>query len=121
MDRVRFVDHKGKHILLVDLSGSKGPETSIPVLKAARPIIDSQAPKSVLLLTNCIDTHYDSESADEMKAYSKANTPHIKASAVTGVVGIKRVLFTAVIKLTRRNIKAFDTVDEAMDWLAEQN
>ncbi len=120
MDKVRFLQHKGKEILLVDLSGSKGPETSIPILKAARPIIDAQAPKSVRLLTNCIDTHYDAESAEEIKAWSKANTPYIKASAVTGVVGIKKILFQAIIKLTGRNIKACDTVEQALDWLAEQ-
>jgi len=120
MGRVNFIEHKGKRILHVDLSGLKEPKDKIDVLNEARRIIDAQAPKSVLLLTNCIETHYESEGAEAIKQYSKANTPYIKASAVTGVVGIKKLLFNAIIKLTGRNIVAVDTVEQALDWLAGQ-
>ena len=52
MGRVNFIEHKGKRILHVDLSGLKAPKDKIDVLNEARRIIDAQAPKSVLLLTN---------------------------------------------------------------------
>lgn len=104
----------------MDLSGLREPKDKIVVLNEARQLIDAQPPKSVLLLTNCIQTHYEAEGAEAIKAYSKANSPYVKASAVTGVVGIKKILLNAIVKLTGRNIVAVDTVEQALDWLAEQ-
>lgn len=120
MERVRFIEHMGKQVLMADLSGLRDPDEMIAVMEAARPVIDGQPPKSLLLLTNCIDTHYETKGADAIKQWSKANTPFVKASAVTGVVGIKRILFNAIVKLTGRNIVAVDTVEQALDWLAAQ-
>ena len=120
MEKVGFTEHKGGRILHVDLSGLKNPDEIVAVLGQARQVIDSQPPKSLLLLTNCLDTRYEARGAEAVKAYSKANTPFIRASAVTGVVGIKKILLTAIVKLTGRNIKACDTVEQALDWLAGQ-
>ncbi|MRR09488.1 hypothetical protein EG831_05325, partial [bacterium] len=115
MDRVRFIEHKGRQVLMADLSGLRDPDEMIAVMEASRPVIDGQPPKSLLLLTNCIDTHYEAKGAEAIKQWSKQNTPFVKASVVTGVVGLKRILFQAVIKLTGRNIAALDTVDQALD------
>jgi hypothetical protein len=120
MERIRAVLHKGKEILIVDVSNSRGADTSIDILAKAREQIDCRAPGSVRLLTDVTNTHYDAAGAEAMKAYSKANTPFVKASAVVGVVGIKRVLFQAVIKLTGRRIVAVDSVEAGLDWLAAQ-
>jgi hypothetical protein len=120
MDRIRTIEHRGKEILIVDVSNSRGAATSIDILAKAREQIDSRAPKSLLLLTDVTNTHYDAGGAEAMKQYSRANTPYIKASAVIGVVGIKRVLFSAVVKLTGRQIATCDTVEAGLDWLAAQ-
>ena len=120
MDKVRFTKHKGKDILVVDLSDSPGAATTIAILASAREQIDIQPPKSLLLLTNVTNTHYDSDGADALKAYTKANTLFIKASAAVGVVGIKLVLFKAIIKLTGRHILAANSVEAGLDWLAAQ-
>ena len=120
MERVRFTKHKGKDILIVDVSDSRNAEENIAVITEARKHIDIQAPKSLLLLTNVTNAHYDPKAADAMKAYSKANTPYVKASAVVGVSGIKRVIYQAIVKMTGRHIATFDTVEQALDWLAEQ-
>jgi hypothetical protein len=120
MDRVRFIEHKGKNILVVDLSDSKGSETTGAILAAAREKIDIQPPKSLLLLTNVTGTHYNTEGAEALKAYTKANTPFIKASAAVGVVGIKLILYKAILKLTGRQIAAVGSVEAGLDWLAGQ-
>lgn len=120
MERVRFIKHKGKDVLIVDVSDSRNAEENIDVIVKARERIDVQAPKSLLLLTNVTNAHYDPKAADAMKAYSKANTPFVKASAVVGVTGIKRVIYQAIVRMTGRHIATFDTVEQALDWLAEQ-
>ena len=120
MERLRLIQHKGKSILIVDLSNSRDKSESVEVLARAREKIDVQPPKSLLLLTDVSNAHYDHVAAEAVKEYSRANTPFIKASAVIGVSGIKRVIFQAVIKLTGRHIATFDAVEAGLDWLAEQ-
>jgi hypothetical protein len=46
--------------------------------------------------------------------------PHIRASAATGVSGIKRVVFQSLLRIIGREIKLFETAEEALDWLAQQ-
>ncbi len=120
MERVSFAKHKGRDILIVDLSESKNADDNIAVLDKARAVIDIQAPKSLLILTNVTNAHYDPRAADAMKKYSAANTPYIKASAVVGVTGIRRVIYQAIVKITGRQISTFESADEALDWLASQ-
>ena len=121
MDRVSFVKHKNKDILLVDISDIRNVNESIETLQNGTRLIKTQAPKSVLLLTNVSGTHYDTDGADAIKIYSKENTPFIKASAVVGVNGLKRLIFNTVVKITGRNITPFDDVEAAKDWLAGQD
>jgi len=120
MEQVRFIEHKKKRILIVDLSNSLGAETTGAILKAARESIDIQPLKSLLLLTDVTGTHYDTDGAEALKAYTKANTPFVKASAAVGVVGIKLILYRAIVKITGRKIAAVDSVEAGLDWLAEQ-
>lgn len=120
MERVRYIKHKDRDIISVDLSDSRNEEENIAILQKARELIDIQAPKSVLLLTNVTNAHYGSKGVEAMKAYAKANTPFVKASAVVGVTGIKRIIYQAIVKMTGRHIAVFDTTEQALDWLAEQ-
>jgi hypothetical protein len=120
MERVKFVLHEAATILVVDLSGSADLEENIAVLAKARAIIGSRPPKSMLLLTNVTGTPFNVRNVDDIKAYAKFNTPYVKASAVVGVTGIKKVILDAVIRLTGRSIVSFATEEEALDWLAAQ-
>lgn len=120
MERISFIKHKGRDILLVDISDIRDVKESIETLQNATRLIKTQALKSVLLLTNVSGTRYDSEGADAIKTYSKENTPFIKASAVVGVSGIKRLIFNTIVKITGRKIMPFDDVEAAREWLAGQ-
>lgn len=120
MERISFIKHNGRDLLVVDISGIRNVNESIETMQNATRLIKTQAPKSVLLLTNVTDTRYDTAGADAIKIYSKENTPFIKASAVVGVSGIKRLIFNTIIKITGRKIMPFDDVEAAKDWLAEQ-
>jgi hypothetical protein len=120
MERVRFEQHQGKQILIVDVSNFDKVEESITVLTKAREVIGAQAPKSLLLITNVANSHYDPQAVDAIKKYSAFATPYLKASAVVGVGGIKRVVYQAIIRLTGRNIPNYETEAQAKDWLVGQ-
>jgi len=120
MDRVAFIQHKGKSILVVDLSNSRNIEENKTILNKAKDTVETQAPQSLLLLTNVANAHYDPEGAEALKKYSAFVTPYVKHRAVVGITGIKRILYQAVLKLTGKHIQSCETVDEALDWLAAQ-
>jgi hypothetical protein len=120
MDRVKYLTHKGREILVQDLTDSKSIEENIAVFDQTQGIIAGRPEKSVLLLTVLINTHYSPQAVDRLKRFSLEVTPHIKASAAVGITGIKKVVYQALSKLIGRKIHLFDSIDRALDWLAEQ-
>ncbi len=117
MPRVETVVHKGKSIVVVDLS-SCPPEETLKVLPIAKTVIARMAPKSVRVLTDVTGAIYTKEVAAAIKDFSDKNTPYVRASAVVGAEGIRLVLLQTVTMLTRREIKTYRTRPEALDWLA---
>ncbi|MGD1149189.1 MAG: hypothetical protein ABR961_14705 [Thermoanaerobaculaceae bacterium] len=120
MERVQFITHRGAKILRVDLSATPSVEKNIEVLNRAKAIIGTQPPGSVLLLTDVTKAHFNARGVAEFKEYSTFNTPYLKASAVLGIVGIYKVIYEAIVRVTGRNIVCFDTEAQALDWLAER-
>jgi hypothetical protein len=45
----------------------------------------------------------------------------MKMSAVVGVTGLKQIVFNGLMKLTGRDVKSFNSVDDAKRWLASMN
>ncbi|MBN2103512.1 hypothetical protein JW835_05670 [bacterium] len=120
MERIQFIEHKGKKILLEDFSGMKPGDEFAEVLAEARKIIHSQSKSSVLALFDATDAMYDHDTLDQVKEFSASNTPYIKASAVVGITGLRKIALTAVSKLSGRDFKVFNSRREALDWLADQ-
>ena len=120
MPKAEFILYKGVQILNLDLIGSKDMAQNIAAFQLAKKLAMKEPLKSVRLLTDVTGAHYDSEGVGVIKEFSKATTPHNKASAVVGVEGIKRIIVQSLIKLTGRDIRLFNTREEALEWLAAQ-
>ena len=119
MDRVKFIEHKGKRILHLDFSHFKA-EQVLPVIEQARAIIAAQPPKSVYTLTDVTESGFNSKVSDSLKEFVAHNKPFVAASAVVGVTGLKQIILNAVMKFSGRHLHAFDSLDQAKDWLAKQ-
>jgi len=117
MERVAFIQHKGKQILHIDMSECKAEET-LSVIKQARGIIGKQAGKSVLTLTDSTNTRFNEEVTDALKEYVNHNKPFVKAAAVVGVTGLRKILYNTAMLFSGREIVAFDDRQKALDWLA---
>ena len=120
MPKIDFIEHRQKKILFFDIRDNPDSEISMRIGDQAKAIIMAQPPKSVLLLTDVTRAHYTPEATDYMKEYSSQITPYVKASAMVGVSGIRNIIFKALIRVSGRNIKLFDDLEKAKDWLAEQ-
>ena len=120
MERVTMVQHKGKSIVFTDLSHLTSSDEQIALFPQAQALICAQPPHSALSLIDYTDIRYNIPGVEAQKAFSKAVTPFLKASAVVGVTGILLVVFRSILKLTGRKITTFETREAALDWLAEQ-
>ena len=116
MDRVRFIDHKGTKLLLIDFSNTSADEFLV-VIDQAREVIGKQEKKSLRTLTDVTGSHYNPKVADALKEYVEHNKPYVIAGAVVGLNDLKRIIFNFINRVTGRNLKGFDDMNEAKNWL----
>ena len=118
MDRANFVNHKDKQIFVMDCTDASFEELSA-VIKECIHQVRSQPEKSVLTLTIAGGNAFSGDTVSRLKQLARDNTPYVKAGAIVGVKGLYKVIFNAVSIFSRRRFYLFDTVDEAMDFLAD--
>lgn len=118
MARVNFIEHKGRKLLHLDFSHCKADEV-LQVIDQAKSVIGSQPPKSIMTLTDVTETGFNSKVSEAMKEFVEHNKPFVAASAVVGVTGLKQIIFNAVVRFSGRQLHAFDSLDQAKDWLAQ--
>ena len=119
MERVQFIQHKGKKILHLNFADCTADEV-LQVIEMSRAAIRTQAPGSVLTLTDVTNTAFNSKVSEAMKEFVSHNRPYVNAAAVVGVTGLRQIIYNAVMKFSGRKLTAFDTLAEAKDWLAAQ-
>jgi hypothetical protein len=113
----RVVQCDGKRILRLDYSGLT-PEGVIQALEQAKPVIASEPPRSIRLLS-IWKARQTRETAAAIKRFAAHNGPFIRASAVVGATPLQStVLVLAVKSQGRENLEVFDDEEQAMQWLA---
>lgn len=119
MERVRFIEHKGKQILHLNFASAKAGEV-LATIEKAKTVIAAQPLNSLLTLSDVTDGTLNREVSDALKNFTHHNKPFVKAAAVIGISGLKQIIFNAVLKFSGRHIAALDSFEEAKDWLSEQ-
>ncbi len=119
MERVRFIQHNGREILFLDFSACKAGEVLL-VIDKAKPVIAGRPEKSLLTLSDVTNARFDDTVSQRMKEFTAHNKPFVKAAAVVGITGLKKILFEAVMLFSKRKLHAFETIEQAKDWLATQ-
>ena len=117
-DRIRFITHKGKQILLVDASHC----TAAELLKLSRivPLHVMPEPRgSVLLLADFTGTEFDRETVTSLKESTVFDRPHLKKSAWVGTDNLPHVFYEHIKNFSQRELPTFKTREEAMDWLVK--
>jgi len=109
--------HQGKSIYYMDFTGLTDEREIKQIIDKSAEFIRSQSPKSVLTLTNLEGMHFNSTIKELFSEFISGNKPHIKASAVVGLSGLQRIIYNGVMKITGRDIRSFDNINVAKDWL----
>lgn len=117
-DRVKFIKHGEKEILLLDFSNSRTDEV-LEIIEHAKRVISAKPENSLLTLTDVTNARFNDEVGNSMKQFSAHNKPYVKAGAVVGITGLKKIIFGAVVAFSKRNLESFDSVEQAKQWLVE--
>src|SRR5437868_14204652 len=117
-DRIRFITHKGKQILVVDLSHCTAAE--VERISGLVPLFVTVEPRdSLLILGDFTGAQINRKAADRIKLGAVLDRPHIKRSAWVGTEAIPHVFFENMKSFTQRELTSFKTREEALDWLIE--
>jgi len=116
MERIRFIDHQGERLLLVDCSACNPKQVAELSDKLAK-FLDPEPDASVLLLADFTDAHFTRETVERIKVAAVYNRKHLKRSAWVFNGNLSKTLHEAVQAFSRRRIPQFETREEAMKFL----
>jgi hypothetical protein len=119
LPRVRLVTHEGRVVVLIDASQME-VEDARKVFLEERALVASQPKGSALTLTDVSGTPLEDSLVTTVRETVAANAPYVKAGAVVGVTGLKKMALNTINLLTSRNLRAFSTREQALAWLAQQ-
>jgi SpoIIAA-like len=115
-DRIRFITHKDKKVLLVDCSNCSPEEleefaTLVPERVTAEPR------GSVLLLADFAGSRLDKKGLERIKPALVFDRPYLKRSAWVGTENLPKVFYEHMKSFSQRELPLFKTREEALDWL----
>ncbi len=115
-DRIRVVEHKGKKILLADLSHCMPREVE-KIAMLVPSYVTSEPRGSVLLLADFTGAEFDRIAIERLKESVVFDRPHLKRSAWVGIENLPKVFYAHIKSFSQRDLPTFKTREEAMDWL----
>lgn len=121
MERTRYIEHRGKQIVLLDYTNlTVESETLVEIEKSRQFIAGSGADHSLLTCTDATGAKYTAKVLEACKALAAGNKPFVKAGATVSDARVVRMVITAVCVFTGRSLPTFATREEALDWLVVQ-
>jgi hypothetical protein len=115
-DRLRFIKHEGEVIFSIDFSHCKAKQMLL-LLDQVKLIVSRHAPGSMLTLGDFTGAEVDKTVATRLKEVLVRDRPFVKKSAWVGVESVPHVFYENIKSFSQRELPAFKTKEEAMDWL----
>jgi len=117
-DRMRFIAHRGKNILLVDMSHCSAAEVK-RISELVPKFVTTHPKGSLLLLADFSGAEFDRETLAIMKESAVFDRPHLKKSAWVGTDNLPKVFYENLKVFSQRDLPTFKTREEALDWLVK--
>jgi hypothetical protein len=118
-DRIRFVKHGGKQILQIDLSRCTSEEMLV-LFEKFRDLVARNPPNSLLILADFTGAHFDKPAITRMKELLVLDRPYVKRAAWVGTKSLPHVYYENLKSFSQRELPAFETREEAMEWLVKE-
>ncbi len=118
-ERLRFIQHKGHAIYLIDFTHCAAKELLL-LLDQIRADIARNAPGSLLVLTDFTGAEIDKKVATRMKEVLVLDRPYVKRSAWVGTESLPQVFYEHFKNFSQRDLPVYLTREEAMEWLVQE-
>ncbi len=126
MDRVRWIEHGGKKVLLIDYSGLHAsiPEekkTVFDCMARGRELTDAAEGK-ILYLSDVTNTQSDNEIVDGLREFAiyTSSRGKIEKSVVVGLAGMQKMLVNMINLMSDAKRVMRDTRAEGLDYLVNE-
>jgi len=119
MERISFITHKGKPIMMIDFSHCEAKEMML-LLDEVKRTVERHERGSLLTLGDMTSAHIDRAVATRMKEVLVMDRPFVKRSALVGVDSVPHVFYENMKSFSKRELTSFKTREEAMDWLVSE-
>jgi hypothetical protein len=117
-DRIYFIEHKGKQILLVDCSHATAHQILL-LLEQVRITVAQQSRESLLALSDYTGAEVDRTVATRIKEVLTLDRPFVRKTAWVGTEGIPHALMESFHNFSQREIVTFKSREEALEWLVQ--
>lgn len=117
MRKAEIINHNGTELVYLDYSDLRNKDEVIQLILDGSDFIRNRPLDSVLSLVNVENMYFNNEVRNVLQENVKLNSPHVKKTAVFGLNGLISIMYNSFVKITGRNLKAFKTMDEAIDYL----
>ncbi len=117
-DRIRFIAHEGKEILLVDLSKCSAGEVE-EILRQVPDVVTARPLGSVLIFSDFTGASFDREAIRVMKETAVFDKPYVKKTAWVGAESFPPEFHKSLSSFSGRKFPVFETRDDALAWLVK--
>jgi hypothetical protein len=120
MARTNFIEHRGVRIAHLNFAQVASADVALAAIEEAGQVVQAEPFRSVRTLTDVTGSRFNGAVLEAIKRLAATNRPYVLAGAIVGLSGLQKVVYTTVMKFSKRNIPVFDDVEAAMDWLVAQ-
>ena len=114
-ERVYWITHENKKILIGDVSNLKEKEYLQEVDKI-KDVIIKEKRKSVLYISIVKNTYTTDAIKKKWEWFNQMTHEYLIASTIVGITGIQRLIASAI----KRDLKFARNINEAKEWLVKQ-
>jgi hypothetical protein len=118
-DRIQFISHQKKRILLVDYSNG-APDEVEKISRAVPDYVTTEPRGSVLVLSDFTGASFDRDAIRTIKETAVFDKPYVEKSALVGGRNLSEELGQSLEDFSRREFPIFKSREEALTWLIEE-
>lgn len=116
MERIRFITHRDRRILLIDCSNCNAEELAGTSDRVPQ-FVTGEPTGSVLLLADFTGSEFTKEAVERLKIAAVFDKPHVKRSAWVLSNNLPKALYVSIRTFTGRELPVFASREEALEYL----
>lgn len=118
-NRIHFIEHKGRQILLIDYSHATVQQMLL-LLEHVRITVAKHSRDGLLTFADFTGAEIDRTVATKMKEVLTLDRPFVKKTGWVGTESIPHALIESFHNFSQREIATFKSREEALEWLVKE-